>query len=95
MPDDFHTTGTLSQSDPNDLTELEPLIRRIGKTIYQVKIHFSRKSKETMDEKIIRLIEHENIQTLLIPETDPAPQTKIKKLPHCLVDGKNDLHAKD
>ena len=33
--------------------------RRIGQTTYRVGIHFSDTSRETMDEKIIRLIQNE------------------------------------
>lgn len=33
------------------------LTKRIGSTTYKVSVHFSRTSKETMGDKIIRLIE--------------------------------------
>ena len=33
------------------------LTRRIGQTTYKVNVHFSETSKETMSDKIIRLIE--------------------------------------
>ena len=32
------------------------IVRKIGKTTYTVGIHFSRTSKETMDDKVLRLI---------------------------------------
>ena len=32
------------------------LVRKIGKTTYMVGIHFSQTSKETMDDKVLRLI---------------------------------------
>lgn len=35
------------------------LTRRIGQTTYQVNVHFSETSKETMGDKIIRLIKNE------------------------------------
>lgn len=35
------------------------LTRRIGQTTYQVSVHFSETSKETMGDKIIRLIKNE------------------------------------
>lgn len=35
------------------------LTRRIGQTTYQVNVHFSETSKETMGDKIIRLIKSE------------------------------------
>lgn len=34
--------------------------RRIGHTTYRVGVHFSNTSRETMDEKIIRLIRNES-----------------------------------
>jgi hypothetical protein len=33
--------------------------RRIGSTTYRVGVHFSKTSKETMDEKILRLVRNE------------------------------------
>ena len=35
------------------------IVRRIGKTAYTVGIHFSRTSKETMDDKVLRLIRND------------------------------------
>ena len=35
------------------------LLKRIGSTTYFVSVHFSEKSKETLDDKILRLIERE------------------------------------
>ena len=35
------------------------IVRRIGKTTYTVGIHFSRTSKETMDDKVLRLIRND------------------------------------
>ena len=35
------------------------LTRRIGQTTYQVSVHFSETSKETVGDKIIRLIKNE------------------------------------
>jgi hypothetical protein len=41
--------------------EAEPLklLKQIGSTVYSVNIHFSTTSKETLEDKIIRLIESE------------------------------------
>ena len=33
------------------------ITKRIGSTTYKVSVHFSRTSRETMDDKLIRLIE--------------------------------------
>ena len=35
------------------------LLKRIGSTTYVVTVHFSKTSKETMEDKIFRLIERE------------------------------------
>jgi len=35
------------------------IIRRIGHTTYKVNIHFSRTSRQTLNDKIIRLIRNE------------------------------------
>jgi hypothetical protein len=39
------------------------LVKRIGKTTYKVKIHFSTTSKETMSDKIMRLLRNEVSQS--------------------------------
>jgi len=35
------------------------LVKRIGKTTYQVTVHFNPDSKETMSDKIIRMLKSE------------------------------------
>ena len=35
------------------------LVKRIGKTTYNVNVHFSTTSKETMSDKIIRMLKNE------------------------------------
>jgi hypothetical protein len=42
-------------------TAHEPLnlLKRIGSTTYMVNVHFSETSKETLEDKILRLIERE------------------------------------
>jgi hypothetical protein len=35
------------------------LLRRIGSTSYEVTVHFSNKETETMEDKLLRLIERE------------------------------------
>jgi len=43
----------------NPKTEQPDLVKRIGKTTYRVKVHFSTTSKETMSDKIMRLLRNE------------------------------------
>ena len=39
--------------------EQPDLVKRIGSTIYHVKVHFNPNSKETMQDKIIRMLRNE------------------------------------
>ena len=39
--------------------EQPALVKQIGKTTYKVKIHFSETSKETMSDKIVRMLQNE------------------------------------
>ena len=43
--------------------EQPDLVKRIGKTTYKVKIHFNPDSRETMSDKIIRLLRNEVSQS--------------------------------
>ncbi len=42
--------------------ELSVLVKKIGKTTYRVKIHFSTTSRETMSDKIKRMLRNEIIR---------------------------------
>jgi len=39
--------------------EQPDLVKRIGKTTYRVKVHFNPDSRETMSDKIIRMLKNE------------------------------------
>jgi hypothetical protein len=47
------TQGEHAYAEPMNLT------KRIGSTTYLVSVHFNKESKETVQDKIIRLIENE------------------------------------
>lgn len=49
------------------------LTKRISSTTYKVSVHFSKTSKETIDDKIIRLIERETE-----PQTRPIAGKRVK-----------------
>ncbi len=49
------------------------LTRRIGSTTYRVRVHFSAAAKETMQDKIVRLIRNEAL--------DSGPECGIMELP--------------
>ena len=44
---------------PTPRAEQPDLVKRIGKTTYRVKVHFNPNSKETMSDKIIRMLKNE------------------------------------
>ena len=46
-------------SGKNAVKEPLNLLKRIGSTTYQVSVYFSETSKETLEDKILRLIERE------------------------------------
>ena len=46
-------TATTAKADPPDF------VKRIGKSTYRVKVHFSQTSKETINDKVLRLIRNE------------------------------------
>ena len=45
--------------------------KRDGSTIYTVSVHFSRTSRETVEDKILRLIESESENTDNVPQMKP------------------------
>ncbi len=51
--DKDNTTRPVNQQEPPTIT------RKIGRTTYDVQIHFSDTSKETMTDKIMRLIKND------------------------------------
>ena len=53
----YHDGGQTATENAGTRT----LMRRIGSTNYRIAIHFSETSKETMDEKILRIIENESV----------------------------------
>ena len=62
---------TLSQSQNKPLC----LTKRIGSTTYKVSVHFSTTSKETIDDKIIRLIARETQNSA--PQTRPIAGKRV------------------
>ena len=54
-------TSTPATAFPLTVKEAAPpvMIKKIGKTTYRVKIHFSETSKETMSDKIKRMLKNE------------------------------------
>ena len=53
-------TSRTDRISPAATTAEQPdFVKRIGKTTYKVNIHFSTTSKETMSDKIIRMLRNE------------------------------------
>ena len=50
---------------PTAKAEQPDLVKRIGKTTYRVKVHFNPNSRETMTDKIIRMLRNEVKKTTL------------------------------
>ena len=51
-------------TNPNAIPAIQPndapaMVRKIGKTTYQVRVHFSTTSRETMSDKIKRMLKNE------------------------------------
>ena len=50
---------TTATTTPTPKTGQPDLVKKINKTTYKVKVHFSTTSKETMQDKIIRMLRNE------------------------------------
>ena len=51
------------QTKPTATAERKPdLVKKIGKTTYRVNVHFNPKARETMSDKIIRMLRNEIAQ---------------------------------
>jgi len=50
-------------TDTTRVPEQFVLQRRVGSTLYRVRAHFSETSKETLDDKILRLLKNDLNQT--------------------------------
>lgn len=70
IPDSYHIKPTTEQKGadimqtttaPKEQTPYEPrsFTKRIGSTNYRVSVHFSRTSRETIEDKILRLAKNE------------------------------------
>ena len=53
VPDGISEQETIAETDADFF------IKKIGRTIYKVKVHFSETSKETMEDKIKRMLRKE------------------------------------
>ena len=58
------TSENKTDTTANPIQDNKPmrLTKKIGSTTYKVSVHFSRTSKETVDDKIIRMIQNEAVR---------------------------------
>ena len=60
-------------------TEME-MIRRVGSTVYKVRVRFSEDGRETMEDKILRMIRSETMANgetcgiMDVPQMSPLPE---------------------
>jgi hypothetical protein len=57
----MNTIDTSAANRPADGGRVPQMTTKVGNTTYEVYIHFSKTSKETMTDKILRLIRNEVI----------------------------------
>ena len=55
------TIDTTNVTPPENEPQVPKIIQKLGNTTYEVHVHFSKTSKETMTDKIMRLIRNEVI----------------------------------
>ena len=53
------TQESIPAQEKPDKTDPATFTKRVGNTTYQVNVHFSKTSKETLTDKILRLIKRE------------------------------------
>jgi hypothetical protein len=52
-------TATVKSTTTSKQTQPVNMRKRIGSTVYEVRVYFNKDAKETMDEKILRLINYD------------------------------------
>lgn len=55
----IHATAAETATPTTPEAECPALVKKIGKTTYKVRVHFSTTSKETMSDKIKRMLRNE------------------------------------
>ena len=53
------TSTTAANTTPSTQEDAPALVKKIGKTTYKVRVHFSTTSTETMSDKIKRMLRNE------------------------------------
>ncbi|HBU12595.1 MAG TPA: hypothetical protein DEB31_07700 [Clostridiales bacterium] len=66
-------------ADEKQSAGLPHMRKRIGSTVYEVNIHFNQDAKETMDDKILRLIRNDLNKVaagvnMAVPQTSRLPE---------------------
>jgi hypothetical protein len=55
----MNATNKATASRPKNSGRIPQMITKVGNTTYEVNIHFSKTSNETMTDKVLRLIRNE------------------------------------
>jgi hypothetical protein len=55
----MNATNKATTSRPTNGGRIPQMVTKLGNTTYEVNIHFSKTSKETMTDKVLRLIRNE------------------------------------
>ena len=59
MSEETRTMQTADPTPPRTPEDVPALVKKIGKTTYKVRVHFSKTSTETMSDKIKRMLKNE------------------------------------
>ena len=59
MNEETRTTQTAAPAPARGTEDAPALVKKIGKTTYKVRVHFSETSTETMSDKIKRMLKNE------------------------------------
>ena len=59
MSEETRTIQTTVTTSDSALANAPALVKKIGKTTYKVRVHFSQTSTETMSDKIKRMLKNE------------------------------------
>ena len=62
MSEETCTRQTVDTATARSPEDIPALVKKIGKTTYKVRVHFSDSSNETMKDKIMRMLKNEMSQ---------------------------------
>ena len=75
MSEEIRTMQTADTTPARAPEDAPALVKKIGKTTYKVRVHFSETAKETMNDKILHLIQRGAVTNGVDCGTIEIPQT--------------------